>query len=99
VGQDHEGDVRIVLFVKLAAGASFDAALVERIRAVIRSGASPRHVPAVIAPVADIPYTLSGKKVELAVRAIIHGRPVKNRDALANPEALDGFADRPELRA
>jgi acetoacetyl-CoA synthetase len=98
VGQDHEGDVRIVLFVKLAAGAVFDAELVERIRATIRSGASPRHVPAVIAPVNDIPYTLSGKKVELAVRAIIHGRPVRNRDALANPEALDCFVDRPELK-
>jgi len=99
VGQDHEGDVRVVLFVKLAAGVRFDAALADRIRAAIRSGASPRHVPAVIAPVADIPYTLSGKKVELAVRDVLHGRPVKNRDALANPEALDLFRDRPEVRA
>ena len=97
IGQDWDNDVRIVLFVRLRAGASLDAALEARIRAVIRKGASPRHVPARIVAVADIPRTKSGKIVELAVREVVHGRPVKNREALANPEALELFADLPAL--
>ena len=99
IGQDWDGDVRIVLFVRLAPGAALDDALVARIKAVIRSGASPRHVPARIVAVADIPRTKSGKIVELAVREIVHGRPVKNAGALANPEALDFFRDIPALKA
>lgn len=98
IGQDWEGDVRVVLFVRLAPGASLDEALEKRIRARIREGASPRHVPARIVAVADIPRTKSGKITELAVREVVHGRPVKNSHALANPEALELFRDLPELR-
>ena len=97
VGQEWEGDVRIVLFVRLRGGAELDDALVADIKRRVRSGASPRHVPAVVARVTDIPRTKSGKITELAVRDIIHGRPVKNVEALANPEALDEFRDREEL--
>ena len=97
IGQDWEGDVRVVLFVKLREGLVLDEGLREGIKRRIREGASPRHVPARIVQVADIPRTISGKIVELAVRDVVHGRPVTNRDALANPEALDEFKDRPEL--
>jgi acetoacetyl-CoA synthetase len=97
IGQDFDNDVRIVLFVRLRDGAVLDDALVARIKSVIRTGASPRHVPAKIVAVADIPRTKSNKIVELAVREIVHGRPVKNREALANPEALDLFRDLPDL--
>ncbi|MEX0853718.1 MAG: acetoacetate--CoA ligase [Bauldia sp.] len=93
VGQDWQGDVRIVLFVRLAAGAVLDEALAARIKARIRAGATPRHVPAKVVAVADIPRTKSGKIVELAVREVVHGRPVRNQEALANPEALDFFRD------
>ncbi|CCF18003.1 Acetoacetyl-coenzyme A synthetase [Pseudorhizobium banfieldiae] len=98
IGQDWDGDVRVVLFVRLAPGAVLDDRLVNAIRNKIRTGASPRHVPAKVIAVADIPRTKSGKIVELAVRDVVHGRPVKNKEALANPEALDLFADLPELR-
>ena len=97
-GQDWQGDVRVILFVRLRDGAVLDDALKNRIRRRIREGASPRHVPARIIPVADIPRTLSGKIVELAVREVIHGRPVKNIEALANPQALELYKDLPELR-
>ncbi len=97
VGQEWGGDVRIVLFVKLRPEVALDAALVARIRSTLRTLLSPRHVPAKILAVPDIPRTLSGKIVELAVREVIHGRPVKNRDALANPEALEHFRDLPAL--
>ncbi len=97
VGQDWQDDVRVVLFLKLRPGSVLDEALAGRVRAAIRRGASPRHVPAVILAVPDIPYTRSGKKVELAVREVVHGRPVQNREALANPEALEHFRARPEL--
>jgi len=97
IGQDWEGDTRVVLFVRLAAGATLDDALVAKIRRTIREGASPRHVPARILEVADIPRTKSGKIVELAVRDVVHGRPVKNKEALANPEALDLYRAREEL--
>ena len=99
VGQDWDNDVSVVLFVRLAEGAQCDDALRERIRQKIRTGASPRHVPAKIVPVADIPRTKSGKITELAVRDVIHGRPVKNTEALANPEALDFYRDLPDLRS
>jgi acetoacetyl-CoA synthetase len=84
-------DERIVLFVRLADGRALDDALRDRIRARIRQGASPRHVPHRILQVADLPRTISGKISELAVRAVVHGLPVENREALANPEALDLF--------
>jgi acetoacetyl-CoA synthetase len=92
-------DVRIVLFVRLAEGRVLDEVLRERIRQQIRNNASPHHVPKKIIQVADIPRTISGKITELAVRDVIHGRPVKNRDALANPQALELFRDLPELRS
>jgi len=99
VGQDWENDVRVVLFVKLNEGYELDDELLARIRTAIRINTSPRHVPAKIIQVADIPYTINMKKVELAVRNVIHGRPVTNRDALANPEALDYYKDLRELKS
>jgi acetoacetyl-CoA synthetase len=98
VGQAWDNDVRVVLFVKLRDGVTLDDALEKRIRQVIRENTTPRHVPAKILAVADIPRTISGKIVELAVRKVIHGETVDNTDALANPEALEHFRDRPELQ-
>ncbi|MCM8594893.1 acetoacetate--CoA ligase [Accumulibacter sp.] len=98
IGQDWEHDQRIVLFVRLRDGMALDDALSERIRRQIRANTTPRHVPAKILQVADIPRTKSGKIVELAVRNVVHGRPVQNVEALANPEALDFYRDRCELR-
>ena len=98
IGQDFESDVRIVLFVRLRDSVVLDEPLLRRIKTQIRTGASPRHVPAKVIAVADIPRTKSGKIVELAVREVVHGRPVKNIEALANPAALDLFRDLPELR-
>jgi acetoacetyl-CoA synthetase len=92
-------DVRIVLFVRLAEGCELNDELRERIREQIRANASPHHVPKRIIQVADIPRTISGKITELAVRDVVHGRTVKNADALANPQALDLFRNLPELRA
>jgi predicted ATPase len=97
VGQDWDNDVRVVLFVRLRPGVELDAALEKKIRDTIRANTTPRHVPARIVAVPDIPRTISGKIVELAVRNVIHGRPVRNTDALANPQALEHFRDRPEL--
>jgi len=97
IGQDWRGDVRIVLFVRLREGIALDEALQQRIRETIRSKASPRHVPARIVEVPEIPRTISGKIVELAVRNVVHGLPVTNSDALANPQALDHFRNRVEL--
>ncbi|MFO7484487.1 MAG: hypothetical protein R6W98_17790, partial [Oceanibaculum nanhaiense] len=97
IGQDWDSDVRVVLFVKLRDGVTLDEELEKRIRQQIRSGATPRHVPAKIVQVGDIPRTKSGKIVELAVRNIVHGRPIKNIEALANPEALELYRDRQEL--
>jgi acetoacetyl-CoA synthetase len=98
VGQRWQGDERIVLFVRLAPGVTLDEALRERIARKIRANTSPRHVPARIIEVSDIPRTKSGKIVELAVRSVIHGQEVKNRESLANPEALELFRDLPDLR-
>ena len=92
IGQEFDNDTRIVLFVRLADGATLSDELVKEIKTELRSKCSPRHVPAVIKAVADIPRTRSGKIVELAVTEVIHGRPVKNLEALANPEALDLFS-------
>ncbi|MGF0336727.1 acetoacetate--CoA ligase [Ectopseudomonas toyotomiensis] len=98
IGQDWQGDVRVVLFVRLRDGVTLDDTLREEIRRVIRTNTTPRHVPAKIIQVADIPRTLSGKIVELAVRNVVHGRPVKNTDALANPQALELYRSLAELR-
>ena len=98
VGQDWEGDVRLVLFVKLQDGVELDDALAAKIKRTIRENTTPRHVPAKVLQVTDIPRTKSGKIVELAVRSVVHGQPIKNIEALANPEALALFADRRELR-
>jgi acetoacetyl-CoA synthetase len=97
IGQPWQDDVRVVLFVRLREGLALDDALRNRIKQRIRANTTPRHVPAVIAQVADIPRTRSGKIVELAVRDVVAGRDVKNREALANPEALALFRDRAEL--
>jgi acetoacetyl-CoA synthetase len=97
IGQDFDGDVRVVLFVRMAEGVTLDEALEKRIRGAIRTGASPRHVPSKIVPVADIPRTKSGKITELAVRDVVHGRTVKNKEALANPDALRLYEDLPQL--
>jgi acetoacetyl-CoA synthetase len=97
IGQEWANDVRVVLFVHLREGLQLDDALENRIRSHIRENTTPRHVPARIVQVSDIPRTRSGKIVELAVRNVVHGRPVKNLDALANPEALDLFRDLPQL--
>jgi acetoacetyl-CoA synthetase len=97
VGQEWRGDVRVVLFVRLRNDLQLDDDLEKNIRDVIRRNTTPRHVPAKIVQVSDIPRTISGKIVELAVREIIHGRPVRNTDALANPESLQQFRHRPEL--
>ncbi len=98
IGQTWDNDVRVVLFVRLREGIALDTALEREIRTKIRTGASPRHVPARIVAVADIPRTKSGKITELAVRDVVHGREVKNQEALANPEALALFRDLPQLR-
>jgi acetoacetyl-CoA synthetase len=99
IGQDWDGDVRVILFVILQKGWELDSTLEKEIKTKIRSGASPRHVPAKIIPVDDIPRTKSGKIVELAVRDVIMGRPIKNKEALANPEALDLYKDLKELQS
>jgi acetoacetyl-CoA synthetase len=99
IGQDWDGDMRVVLFVRLREGVVLDDALIGRIRQTVRDNTTPRHVPAVVLQVADIPRTKSGKIVELAVRNVVHGQPVRNVDALANPAALELFRNRPELAA
>ena len=98
VGQDWNNDIRVILFVKLAEGIELTDDLKNRIRQVIRTNASPRHVPAKIVSVPDVPYTHNMKKVELAVKKVIQGQPVLNKDALSNPEALDYYKDLPELQ-
>ena len=97
IGQDWEDDVRVVLFVRLREGLTLDDELVDRIRGTIRANTTPRHVPAKVLQVADIPRTVSGKITELAVRDVVHGRTVKNTDALANPDALELYRNLPEL--
>jgi acetoacetyl-CoA synthetase len=99
IGQDWCGDVRVVLFVRLRDGVPLTDELQSRIRQVIRANTTPRHVPAKIIAVADIPRTISGKIVELAVRSVVHGKAVKNTDALANPQALELYRDLPELQS
>ena len=98
IGQDWKSDVRVVLFVKMAEGVAFTEELAARIKKLIRENASPRHVPAKILPVPDIPYTLNMKKVELAVKKAVEGKAILNRDALRNPEVLDYYANLEELQ-
>jgi acetoacetyl-CoA synthetase len=98
VGQDWNNDVRVILFVKMAPGHELTEALKAKIKQAIRQNASPRHVPAKILAVPDIPYTLNMKKVELAVRKVIHGQQVRNKDALSNPQSLEAFAGLEELQ-
>ena len=97
IGQEWDGDVRVVLFVVLRDGMRLDEALAATIRKRIKDNCSPRHVPAKIVQVTDIPRTRSGKITELAVRDAVHGRPIKNTEALSNPQALDEFRERTEL--
>ena len=103
IGQDwppgEVGDVRVILFVRLQDGMALDQALIERIKQHIRVNTTPRHVPAKVMQVTDIPRTKSDKIVELAVRDIVHGLEVKNIEALANPESLEQFRDREELKS
>lgn len=98
IGQNWEGDQRVLLFVRLAPGASLTDDLKSRIKTALRDKASPRHVPALIIEVPDIPYTFSSKKVESAVTNIVNGKPVTNKDALINPESLEFFRNLPELQ-
>jgi acetoacetyl-CoA synthetase len=98
VGQNWKNDVRVILFVKMTEGVELTDEIVAKIKNTIRTDASPRHVPAVILPVPDIPYTHNMKKVELAVKKVIHNQPVLNKDSLSNPEALDYYADLKELQ-
>lgn len=98
VGQDWQGDVRVILFVKLKEGVQLTPELEKKIKLAIRENTTPRHVPAKILTVQDIPRTKSGKIVELAVRNVIHQKPVKNIEALANPNALEEFKNRVELQ-
>jgi acetoacetyl-CoA synthetase len=98
IGQEFDGDVRVVLFVRLKLGVTFNPLLEKQIRTKIREGASPRHVPAKIIAVSDIPRTKSGKITELAVRDVVHGRSIKNQEALSNPEALELFRNLDALK-
>jgi len=98
IGQNWKNDVRVILFVKLAPGYELTESLKAKIKQTIRTNASPRHVPAKILSTPEVPYTLNMKKVELAVKKIIEGRAVLNRDALGNPEALDYYANLKELQ-
>jgi acetoacetyl-CoA synthetase len=99
IGQDWDDDQRVVLFVVLRPGFELDEGLVKKIKTVIRDNTSPRHVPAKIIQVPDIPRTISGKITEIAVRKVVHGEEVKNKDALANPEALEYYKDLEELKS
>ena len=98
IGQDWDNDVRVVLFVRMKDGKTLTPELTDAIKKRVRQNCTPRQVPAKIIPIADIPRTISGKITELAVRDIVHGRAVKNSEALANPAALDLYKDIPELR-
>ena len=99
IGQDWDNDVRVILFVKLTDGTELTEDLTKKIKTAIRQNLSPRHMPAKIIPVGDIPYTINGKKVELAVRNMVHNKPVLNIDALANPESLDFYKDIKDLQS
>jgi acyl-CoA synthetase (AMP-forming)/AMP-acid ligase II len=97
IGQEWKNDVRVVLFVKMREGQELTDVLIKGIKSTIRTECTPRHVPAKILEVSDIPRTKSGKIVEISVRDIVHGREIKNKESLANPEALEFFKNRVEL--
>ena len=97
IGQNWDNDARVVLFVRLRDGVELDDALIKTIKSEIRANATPRHVPAKVIAVTDIPRTKSGKITELAVRDVVHGRVVKNTEAMANPEALELYKDLAKL--
>ena len=97
IGQEWKGDQRMILFLKLTESHSINNVLTKKLIQSLKSNCSPRHVPEIILPIEDIPYTLSGKKVEIAVKKIIDGEEVVNRDALANPESLDLYSSISEL--
>jgi acetoacetyl-CoA synthetase len=99
IGQKWQDDVRVVLFVTLAKGITLDEALIKKIKTTIREACSPRHMPAKVIQVSEIPYTINMKKVELAVRNVVHGEPVTNRDALANPHCLSDYENLEELES
>jgi acetoacetyl-CoA synthetase len=98
IGQPWKNDVRVILFVKPAEGVVLDDELKNKIKTILRTNASPRHVPAKIIVVPDVPYTLNMKKVELAVKKVVMGQEVLNKDALKNPEALDHYENIKELQ-
>ena len=98
IGQERSGDERVILFVKLNDEYTLDEELINEIKKLIKSNCSPRHIPAKILDTPDIPYTINGKKVEIAVKKIIAGKNVSNRDALANPKSLDYYKDLKELK-
>ena len=97
IGQEKDGDQRMILFLILSGSYHLDDNLINKIKQSIRGNCSPRHVPEIILPIEEIPYTISGKKVEIAVKNIIDGEDVINRDALANPDSLDLYISIPEL--
>jgi acetoacetyl-CoA synthetase len=99
IGQDWNGDERVILFVKMKDNFEFTDFLIQSLKKAIRKNCSPRHVPDKILQTPDIPYTINGKKVEIAVKKIIHGLDARNRDALSNPESLDFFKDLKELKS
>ncbi|MCK4377851.1 MAG: acetoacetate--CoA ligase, partial [Deltaproteobacteria bacterium] len=99
IGQNWDNDVRVILFIILEAGVDLTPELEKRIKTTIRKNTTPRHVPAKVIPVTDIPYTISGKKVELAVRKVVEDQEITNKDALANPQALECFKDLPQLQS
>jgi len=99
IGQKWDNDIRIVLFVVLSEGATLNIGLIEKIKKTIRENATPRHIPAKVIQVTDIPHTINGKKVEIAVSRIVLGMEVPNIDALANPKSLDQFKNLPELNS
>ena len=98
IGQEWEDDQRVILFLKMSMGNDLSDDLMKNIKNAIRTHCSPRHVPAIILETPEIPYTINGKKVEIAVRKIIAGSTIANQDALANPDSLGFYKDLPELR-
>ncbi len=97
IGQEWEGDQRIILFVLMTNDLPLDKDIIDQIKSQIKNSCSPRHIPSKIIKVKGIPYTINGKKVEIAVMNIIEGKPVTNKDALSNPEALDQYKNIPQL--
>ena len=99
MGQEWHDDECVILFVKLAKNIDLNDELISKLKSIIKKTSSPRHVPSIILPIDDIPYTINGKKVEIAVKKILKGEDVLNRDALANPESLDQYKNIPALKS